>query len=145
VISFSEAPGGGEKRIAVPIHTLNCSGGAIRLSATAEQLKDAKKTRTQGWAAQSDEEWARDIDGYYGQPDEVSRPELLGHGRSSRTIERETANASLEREPARAVQGNGARQLITHPDHANLFDEPLFGLGQRGSDSQPSRTFERET
>ena len=93
--------------------------------------------------------------------------ELRGYSRPSRTFERETAEDSLEREPVRAVQGNGARQLITHPDHANLFEEPLFGkapadksgvpatdtsdetMEPRAPDSlrhgRPSRTFERET
>ena len=51
----------------------------------------------------------------------------LGYSSSARAFERDTFDTSLEREPVRAVQGDGARQLITHPDHANLFDEPLLG------------------
>jgi len=146
VISSSDALGGGEKCIAVPINALNCSAdGAIRLSATAEQLKNANKTQTAGWIAVSDEEWTRDIDGYYGQPEEFSVTELRGYGRLSRTFERGTAEASLEREPVRAVQGNGARQLITHPDHANLFDEPLFGKAPADKSRAPATDTSDET
>src|SRR6266576_922957 len=128
VISSGGTLGVGGKRIAVPINNLTCSGdGNITLSATADQFKNASKTPTGAWVAVSGEEWTRDIDGYYGQPQEFSMTGPRGYSQPARTFERETADASLEREPVRAVQGNGARQLITHPDHANLFAEPLFG------------------
>jgi len=132
VISSGGTLGIGERHIAVPINDLNCSGDGIRLSATKEQLKNASKTPTGAWVAVSNEEWTRDIDGYYGQPQEFSTTEPRGYSQPARTFERETADTSLEREPVRAVQGDGARQLMTHPDHANLFNEPLIGKAPSG-------------
>src|ERR1043166_663612 len=71
--------------------------------------------------------------------------ELRGYSRPPRTFERETAEDSLEREPVRAVQGNGARQLITHPDHANLFEEPLFGKAPADKSGVPATDTSDET
>jgi sporulation protein YlmC with PRC-barrel domain len=137
IISSRGALGLGDKHIAVPIKDLNCSGEGITLSATADQLKNASKTPTGGWMAVSGEEWTRDIDGYYGQPQEFSMTGPRRFSSSDRTFERDQFDAALEREPVRAVQGDGARQLITHPDHANLFDEPLIGNEPTGN-SHPS-------
>ena len=79
------------------------------------------------------------------QGQQIKVTELRGYGRPSRTFERETAEASLEREPVRAVQGNGARQLITHPDHANLFEEPLFGKALADKSRAPATDTSDET
>jgi sporulation protein YlmC with PRC-barrel domain len=139
VIASTLAPDTGEKRIAVPINNLNCSGdGNITLSATAEQLKNTSKTPMGAWVAVSDEEWTRDIDGYYGQPQEFSMTEPREYSQQARTFERDTVGISFDREPVRAVQGNGARQLMTHPDHANLFKEPVFGKEPAESDLSPA-------
>jgi sporulation protein YlmC with PRC-barrel domain len=136
---ISSTVAAGEKRIAVPINNLNCSGdGNITLSASADQLNNTSKTPTGAWVAVSNEEWTRDIDGYYGQPQEFSMTEPRDYSQQARTYERDPVGTSFEREPVRAVQGNGARQLITHPDHANLFKEPLFGKELSESDLSPA-------
>ena len=139
VISSDGESGAGEKRIAVPINNLNCSGdGNITLSATADQLKNTSKTPTGAWVAVANEEWTRDIDGYYGQPQEFSMTEPREYSQQARTYERDTVGTSFEREPVRAVQGNGARQLMTHQDHANLFKDPPFGKEPAEGDLSPA-------
>ena len=139
VISSTVATGNGEKRIAVPINDLNCSGsGNITLSATADQLKNTSKTPAGAWVAVANEEWTRDLDGYYGQPQELSMTEPRDYSQQARTYERDPVGTSFEREPVRAVQGNGARQLMIHPDHANLFKEPLIGREPAEGDLSPA-------
>jgi sporulation protein YlmC with PRC-barrel domain len=128
VISSDGASGHGQRRIAVPINNLNCYGdGIITLSATADQFKNTSQTPMGAWAAVANEEWTREIDGYYGQPQEFSMTEPREYSQQARTFERDTVGISFDREPVRAVQGNGARQLMTHREHANLYKEPVFG------------------
>lgn len=137
VISTGGAFGAGDKQIAVPINELDCSAdGQLTLAATPDQLKNASATPTGGWLAVSDQEWARDIDGYYGQPEKFSMKRSGQYRGTSRTYERESFGSLSEREPVRAEQGNGAKQLITHDDHADLFDEPLIG-GSRSDYDYP--------
>lgn len=128
VISHGGALGVAQKRIAVPMNELNCSPDrTIRLSATKEQLRDASRTPPSDWMVVSGQEWNSNIDGYYGHPKEVSVTEHRRYKDTDRTFERETVYDSFDREPVRTVQGAGARDLIRHPDHADLFNEPLIG------------------
>jgi len=142
IVSVGGAAGIGDKQIAVPMNDLNHSVDTIRLSATADEVKNASKTPTGEWMAYSDQEWARGIDGYYSQPGRF--------GETTRTYERESIRTSPDREPVRTrqrefdnppydrdllpkdnlernKQGAAARDLITHPDHADVFNEPLIG------------------
>jgi len=128
VISAGGALGVAQKHIAVPINVLNCSPDrTVRLSATKEQFRDASRTPPGDWVVVSGEEWNSNIDGYYGHPREVAVTEHRLYSSPERTFERETIYDSFDREPVRTVQGAGARDLITHPDHADLFNEPLIG------------------
>jgi len=70
VIAHGGAFGTGRTKTAVPINCLQCSsdGKTLILSATKEQLQAASKTPTGAWSPAANAEWARTVDGFYGEP-----------------------------------------------------------------------------
>ena len=161
IVSAGGAVGIGDKQIVVPMSDLNHPGDTITLAATSDQLKNASKTATGDWMAYSDQEWTRGVDGYYGQPSQLRtyerepvetspgrEPVRTPQGGIYRSDERKLQDTSSENEFERTKQGAGARDLIKHPDHANLFskepaepnpkypaDTPDLALQQRVSDT----------
>jgi sporulation protein YlmC with PRC-barrel domain len=136
IVSVGGAVGIGDKQIAVPMTDLNHSEDTITVAATADQLKNASKTATGDWMAYSDQEWTRGVDGYYGQPSQLRtyerEPVETSPGREPvrtpqdgiyRSDERKLPDTSSENEFERTKQGAGARDLIKHPDNANLFSK----------------------
>jgi sporulation protein YlmC with PRC-barrel domain len=71
IIAHGGALGIGRTKTAVPMSALQCSPtetGTLLLPATKEQLRAAARTPTGAWAEIADAEWARSVDGFYGQP-----------------------------------------------------------------------------
>lgn len=70
VIATGSVFGANRSRITVPWSSLQCSadGKELVMSATKEQLQAASKTASGTWSPVADSEWARRVDGFYGQP-----------------------------------------------------------------------------
>ena len=88
----------GRTKVAVPLSSLSCPAGddgkaALVLSATKEQLQSANKT---AWSTEANAEWARKVDGFYGEP----------------VAERSVAERSF-RDPARDI--NDTRTYVREP------------------------------
>jgi sporulation protein YlmC with PRC-barrel domain len=75
IISHGGALGVGRTKTAVPVADLQYSGDRkhVMLSATKEELKAASKSCPANWPHGRSDEWARSIDGFYGQPNTVAR------------------------------------------------------------------------
>lgn len=70
IVAYGGTLGLGESRVAVPLSELQYSqeDDKVTLAATREELDSASETPTGAWAAVSGQEWAEDIDRFYGQP-----------------------------------------------------------------------------
>jgi sporulation protein YlmC with PRC-barrel domain len=109
------ATGGLTKRtkVAVPLSSLHCStdGKSMVISATKEQLQAASKTPSGAWTAAADSDWAKKVDGYYGQPmAERSFRDRIGDAFRNTTNDART----YVRDPA----PKGAELLMTPQDSA---------------------------
>jgi sporulation protein YlmC with PRC-barrel domain len=84
IISHGGTLGVGRLKTAVPMDTLKRSadGKSFILAATKEQLHAASKVASGPWAPVADTEWAKSVDGFYGQPtfarDRVERDNVDG-------------------------------------------------------------------
>ena len=76
------------------------------MSATKEQLQTASKTATGAWTPVANSEWARRVDGFYGQP--------APNDRFARDSFRDDASRTFVRDP----QPKGAELLMTPQDAA---------------------------
>jgi sporulation protein YlmC with PRC-barrel domain len=70
ILEYGGILGMDETHVAVPLRDLKCSGAdkLLTLSATRDQLQAASTTATGGWAFVANEDWAKHIDHFYGQP-----------------------------------------------------------------------------
>lgn len=107
VIATGGVLGANRSKIAVPLSSLSCSadGKDLVMSATKDQLQAASKTATGAWAPVAESEWARRVDGFYGQPaprDRFARDNFRGAD-DSRTFVRDP-------------QPKGAELLMTPQD-----------------------------
>jgi sporulation protein YlmC with PRC-barrel domain len=110
IIAHGGALGVGRTKTAVPFDSVKCSsdGKTLMLSATKEQLQAASKTPSGQWASAADAEWAKSVDGFYGQPS-------FAHGRFGRDNPLDTTDRRLfVREPPQ----KGAELLMTPADSA---------------------------
>lgn len=89
IIAYGGALGIGETRVAVPLNDLRWSEGTktLSMSATKEQLQSASQTRTAGWSMIRGEEWAKNVDRFYG---DFSTSGMAGTSRPSVTIPSES-------------------------------------------------------
>jgi sporulation protein YlmC with PRC-barrel domain len=78
VLSYGGTVGFGESRVAVPSSKLKWSadGDELMLAATKAELDGASDTLSGGWLSLGNrEDWADEIDRFYGEPDERDRME----------------------------------------------------------------------
>lgn len=70
IIAHGGALGIGRTKTAVPVSALQCSGDGktLTMSATKEQLRAASKTPSDAWVDARDADWAKTVDGFYGEP-----------------------------------------------------------------------------
>ena len=109
IIAHGGALGIGRTKTAVPINALQCSadGKTLMMSATKEQLQTASRVPSDAWADARDAEWARTVDGFYGQPGTWTR----GQGQYERQpFEGLSERKEFIRDPA---QVKGAELLTT--------------------------------
>lgn len=107
VIAHGGVLGANRSKIAVPLNSLHCSadGKSVVMSATKEQLQAASRTATGAWTPVADSEWARKVDGFYGQP--------VAQDRYARDTYRATNDSrTYVRDPA----PKGAELLMTPQD-----------------------------
>jgi len=111
IIAHGGVLGAGRLKTAVPLDSLHPSadGKVLTMSATKEQLQAASKTATGAWAPVAHARWAKDVDGYYGQPSSSPR------GRFSRdSFPNDPDRRTFVRDPA----PKGAELLMTPEDAA---------------------------
>jgi sporulation protein YlmC with PRC-barrel domain len=108
VIATGGVLGANRSKIAVPLSSLRCSadGKELVMSATKEELRAASKTATGAWAPVANSEWARRVDGFYGQP--------APRDRFARDSFRDDGSRTYVRDP----QPKGAELLMTPQDAA---------------------------
>jgi sporulation protein YlmC with PRC-barrel domain len=100
VISHGGIFGANRSKTAVPLSALQCApdGKSLTMSATKEQLQAASKTATGAWAPVAHSEWARNVDGFYGEP--APRDRFVRDGlpadRDTRTYVRDPAPKGAE-------------------------------------------------
>jgi len=113
IISHGGTFGAGRTKTAVPLNALRTSpdGKTLMLSATREQLTAASRTPTGAWSSAQNAEWARSVDGYYGEPYDYSTD------RSDR-LRVQNGNETREFVRERNTQGAGAQQLMQPADQA---------------------------
>ena len=70
IIAHGGALGVGRTKTAVPMSALRCSSDhkTFILPTTKEELKTASRSPAGAWSNVKDAEWAKNIDGYYGEP-----------------------------------------------------------------------------
>lgn len=108
VIATGGVLGANRSKIAVPLNSLRCSadGKELVMTATKEQLQSASKTATGTWAPVAESDWARHVDGFYGQP--------APRERFARDTFRDDGSRTYTRDP----QPKGAELLMTPQDAA---------------------------
>jgi hypothetical protein len=92
-------------KVAVPFHelTLTADNKELTLAATEEEFTSASTSPSGAWAAVADQDWAKNVDRYYGQPDrELSRFERQGleEGRQGHEFVRESSDHGQAGKPA---------------------------------------------
>jgi sporulation protein YlmC with PRC-barrel domain len=109
IIAHGGVLGAGRSKTAVPMDALRCStdGKTYVLAATKEQLQAASKTPDGVWTGAAGSEWARNVDGFYGRPNERNRIDRVQG-------EPAPGDRSYVRDPA----PKGAERLMTPADAA---------------------------
>jgi sporulation protein YlmC with PRC-barrel domain len=113
IIAHGGTFGAGRTKTAVPLSSLRTSPDdkALMLSATKEQLVAASRTPSGAWSSAQNAEWARSVDGYYGEPHDYPA------GQSDRQPIRD-GSETREFVRDRNTQGAGAEQLMQPADAA---------------------------
>ena len=110
IIEYGGALGIGVTRVAVPLTELKWSSEPKQLTfaATKEQFQSASVAPTGGWTAVAGEDWAKNIDRFYGQPVTTEQ---------SRFERQEATGAGEGREPVRtpAEPNKGSTRLLNQP------------------------------
>jgi sporulation protein YlmC with PRC-barrel domain len=113
IIAHGGTFGAGRTKTAVPLSALKVApeGKTLMLSATKEQLAAAARTPSGAWSSVQNSDWARSVDGFYGEPrdyptDQSDRVQIR-NGSETREFVRE-----------RNTQGAGAQQLMQPADQA---------------------------
>ena len=109
IIEYGGALGIGVTRVAVPLTELKWSSEPKQLTfaGTKEQFQSASVAPTGGWTAVAGEDWAKNIDRFYGQPVTYR----------SRFERQESTGMEEGREPVRtpADHSKGATRLLNQP------------------------------
>jgi osmotically-inducible protein OsmY/sporulation protein YlmC with PRC-barrel domain len=105
IIEYGGALGVGDTRIAVPLRDLRWSGQrpGLMLAASKEQFDAAASTPTGRWQGLAGQEWIKDVDRFYGQP------QFTGQARFERQEYGTGSGRETVRTPADSV-GPGSRQ-----------------------------------
>jgi osmotically-inducible protein OsmY/sporulation protein YlmC with PRC-barrel domain len=123
IVEYGGTLGIGVTRIAVPLSDLKWSSESkqLLLTATKEEFQSANPAPTGGWMVVSGEDWAKNVDRFYGQPSMIDKSRY----------ERQEATGVLEgREPVRnPVEAKSAAELLnptpgTVPEEKNLVTKP---------------------
>ena len=114
IISHGGVLGAGRTKTAVPLDSLHYSadGKAYILAATKEQLRAATKTSENGWANAADAEWARNVDGFYGNA--AAGPSRFDRDRELTKSPNDRSDRTYVRDPS----PKGAEVLATPADAA---------------------------
>jgi sporulation protein YlmC with PRC-barrel domain len=124
IVEYGGTLGIGETRVAVPLTDLKWSSEPrqLILTTTKEQFQAASPAPTGGWMAVADEDWAKNVDRFYGQPSATS---------SSRFERQEMPGMSEGREPVRnPSEQKGASELEgqlpgTNLGATNMVSKPI--------------------
>ena len=120
IIEYGGALGIGVTRVAVPLTELKWSSEPKQLTfaGTKEQFQSASVAPTGGWTAVAAEDWAKNIDRFYGQPVTYQ----------SRFERQEATGMEEGREPVRtpAEHSKGATRLLNQPPGVPAITNTLF-------------------
>ena len=120
IIEYGGALGIGVTRVAVPLTELKWSSEPKQLTfaGTKEQFQSASVAPTGGWTAVAGEDWAKNIDRFYGQPVTYQ----------SRFERQESTGMEEGREPVRtpADHSKGATHLLNQQPGAPAINNTLF-------------------
>jgi hypothetical protein len=118
IVEYGGALGIGVTHIAVPLSEFKFSSEPkqLILSATKEEFQSASSAPTGGWMIASGEDWAKNVDKYYGQPATMDK---------SRFERQEAADVFKGREAVRNPTEKSASELLnptpgTVPEDKNL-------------------------
>jgi hypothetical protein len=117
LVGYGGALGVGETKVAVPLTDLKRGGEKqLTLSATKAQFEAASSTPTGAWTSVADEDWAKNVDRFYGQPSPMT---------ASRFERQESSGIGSGREPVRNPSDRkGAGDLQTQSDTGVLSAHP---------------------
>jgi sporulation protein YlmC with PRC-barrel domain len=106
IVGYGGALGFGETRIAVPFPDLHWSGdsGVLALATTKDKFQSAPATPSGEWAAFASQEWAQNIDRFYGEPG----PGALSRFERQRMVEGKTGAETVRD----AAGPKGASELM---------------------------------
>jgi sporulation protein YlmC with PRC-barrel domain len=109
IIAHGGILGAGRSKTAVPLSALQSSsdGKSLILSATKEQLQAAAKVPGSAWGSVTNASWARNVDGFYGQPAASTGERYAREG-----LREDSDRRTFVREPA----PKGAELLMTPED-----------------------------
>jgi sporulation protein YlmC with PRC-barrel domain len=107
----------GRTRVAVPLQDLKWSGDKrdFSLAATKEQMQSASPTPSGGWAFAANQDWAKKVDLFYGDPGKFELSQFVMPGTTelddSREFVRDSAqpNLAIEREDQPATADGGSK------------------------------------
>jgi len=123
IVRYGGAFGAGGVRVAVPLKELKLSEDQkmLTMAATKEQFDSASPTPTGEWAKIANQDWVRDVDRFYGQPNgsELSRFEgqtaTPGQEFARNPTEIKGATALLNQTPSGDPRGEDSKARI--PDN----------------------------
>jgi osmotically-inducible protein OsmY len=125
IVHYGGALGLGGTRVAVPLKELRWAADrkSLTIGATRDQFTSASTTPSGAWAEVANQDWAQDIDRFYGQPSTLSlsryeRQEMdgtkEGHEFVRSPIEEKGADGLMNQNPPTDSSGKPAE--ATHPD-----------------------------
>jgi osmotically-inducible protein OsmY len=128
IVEYGGALGIGVTRIAVPLSDLKWSSDSkhLLLTATKEELQSASVSPTGGWMVVSGEEWAKNVDKFYGQPSTMDKSRyerqeaaeiLKGREAVRNPTEAKSADELLNRTPGNVPE---QKDLVTKPTDEDL-------------------------
>ena len=118
----------GGTRVAIALKDLKWSGAEklFTMDATKEQMESASAVPTGGWGFAVNQDWARKVDRFYGNPSKSDLSELGGPGTTEPAGSREFVRDALPPEPA---IGSENRPPAADPVNKLLLP-PMVGDGE---------------
>ena len=107
IVEYGGTLGIGETRVAVPLTELKWSSAPrqLILSTTKDQFQAASTEPSGGWMAVSGEDWARNVDRFYGQPTTASSSKFERQEMSGMNEGREAVRESSDQKGASSLEG----------------------------------------